>query len=93
MIRIHIQTAPVISVRIQDSPRINVNVSAITKVLPEGDVFSGPYSVVPKVNAQTLNTADKYMAKDVSVEAVPFYSVSNQSGGNTVYIANIAKEL
>ena len=87
MIRIRIQTAPVISVRIQDSPHINVNVSAITKVLPEGDVISGPYSVVPKVNAQMLNTADKYMAKDVSVEAVPFYSVSNQSGGNTVYIA------
>ena len=87
MIRIRIQTSPVISVRIQDSPHINVNVSAITKVLPGGDVFSGPYSVVPKVNAQMLNTADKYMAKDVSVDAVPFYSVSNQSGGNTVYIA------
>lgn len=87
MIRIRIQTAPVISVRIQDSPHINVNVSAITKVLPESDVFSGPYSVVPKIKAQTLNTADKYMAKDVSVDAVPFYSVSNQSGGNTVYIA------
>ena len=87
MIRVRIHTALDISVRIQDSPHINVNVSAITKILPEGDVFSGPYNVVPKVNAQTLETADKYMAKDVSVEAVPFYSVSNQSGGNTVYIA------
>ena len=87
MIRIRIQTAPVISVRIQDSPHINVNVSAITKILPEGDVFSGPYNVVPKVNAQTLATADKYMTQDVSVDAVPFYSVSNQYGGNSVYIA------
>ena len=87
MIRIRIQTAPVISVRIQDSPHINVNVSAITKILPEGDVFSGPYNVVPKVNAQTLETADKYMTQDVSVDAVPFYSVSNQYGGNSVYIA------
>ena len=87
MIRIRIQTAPVISVRIQDSPHINVNVSAITKILPEGDVFSGPYNVVPKVNAQTLEKADKYMTQDVSVDAVPFYSVSNQYGGNSVYIA------
>ena len=52
-----------------------------------GGLYEGDYEVTPKVNAQTMATKDKVMVKDVTVKAIPFYNVSNTSGGNTVYIA------
>ena len=50
-------------------------------------VYDGPYEAIPKVEAQTLPTAKKLMTDDVTVHGVPFYEVSNDQGGNTVYIA------
>lgn len=52
------------------------------------EVYEGAYTVTPKVEAQTLLTANKFLQDDVSVHGVPFYEVSNTSGGNTVYIAS-----
>ena len=49
--------------------------------------YKGPYEVIPKVEAQTLDTAGKLMRKDVEVYAVPYFEVSNTTGGSTVYIA------
>ena len=50
------------------------------------DPYEGPYSVTPKVDAQSLETRDKYMKNDVTIKAIPYYNVSNTSGGSTVYI-------
>ena len=51
-------------------------------------VYDGPYEAIPKVEAQTLPTAKKkLMTDDVTVHGAPFYEVSNDQGGNTVYIA------
>lgn len=52
----------------------------------EHEIYSGAYSVVPSVNEQTLETATKLMTDNVTVTEIPMYSVSNISGGNTVYI-------
>ena len=49
--------------------------------------YEGEYEVTPTVEGLTLDTRDKYMTDDVKIRAIPFYEVSNQSGGNTVYIA------
>jgi hypothetical protein len=49
--------------------------------------YEGEYEVTPKVEAQTLNTAQKYMVQDLTVKEIPCYKVSNNAGGNTVYIA------
>lgn len=50
--------------------------------------YEGDYEVTPKVEGQELKTMHKYMTQDVTVHAIPFFEVSNTSGGNTVYIAN-----
>lgn len=52
-----------------------------------GDPYEGEYSVTPRTEQQTIPTKDKVMLEDVTVQAIPFYNVSNNSGGSTVYIA------
>jgi hypothetical protein len=51
------------------------------------DLYAGSYEVTPEVDAQTLSTAKKLMTEDLTVKAIPFFDVSNNSGGRTVYIA------
>ena len=60
-------------------------VHEITKILNE--VYEGAYEVTPKVNAQELDTKEKFMRKNVTVRGVPVYETSNVSGGTTIYIA------
>lgn len=50
------------------------------------ELYTGSYDITPKINAQTLNTANKYMTEDVSVRAIPFYSVDNVQKGQTIII-------
>jgi len=50
--------------------------------------YDGPYSVTPTVDEQKLETAQKIMLDDVTVKAIPYYTVSNVSGGTTIYIAD-----
>lgn len=51
-----------------------------------GDIYTGEYTVIPKVNDdQILETKEKLMADDVTVFAIPYYETSNVSG-ITVYI-------
>jgi hypothetical protein len=52
-----------------------------------GDPYDGSYEVTPKVDAQTMSTKGKVMIDDVTVNPIPFFNVSNNSGGSTVYIA------
>lgn len=88
MIRVRVMENPALHVRLGQDSALAVGVSPIIRAAPEGLVhYKGPYSVTPKVEAQTLATAEKYMDGDVTVHAVPFYAVSNDRGGNTVYIA------
>ena len=88
MIRVRVAENPALSVRIGQDSALAVGVSPIIRAAPEGLVhYEGPYSVTPKVEAQSLATAEKFMDGDVTVQAVPFYAVSNDRGGNTVYIA------
>ena len=61
-------------------------IQTITKYIG-GEPFDGSYSITPKVTAQTMPTKGKVMTDDVTVKAIPFFNVSNNSGGNTVYIA------
>ena len=59
----------------------------IHELIPNGvEEYNGGYSVTPRVDEQLLCTAKKFMVEDVTIKAIPFYNVSNNSGGNTVYI-------
>lgn len=51
--------------------------------------YTGPYTVTPKIYDKTiLPTEDKTLEKDVTVEEVPIYRTSNDSG-TTVYIGSV----
>lgn len=54
-----------------------------------GDPYDGEYTITPKVTEQTLPTRAKTMRDDVTVLEIPYVSVSNLSGGNTVTIGGI----
>lgn len=60
----------------------------LQKVTVTGDVdpYEGEYVITPRVEAQTMPTAQKYMAQDVQIEGIPFFETSNTSGGKTAYI-------
>lgn len=52
-----------------------------------GRQYEGDYDVVPRVGeAVVLPAQGCLMARDVTVEEIPLYEVSNLSGGNTLII-------
>ena len=48
--------------------------------------YKGPYQATPSVTSTVLATTAKIMDDDVTVHPIPFFQVSNPSGGNTCYI-------
>ena len=64
----------------QDGITINVN---------EAPDYEGEYTVTPKVEEQTLATARKILNEDVVVEKIPYFEVSNNSGGITASIGDV----
>lgn len=51
-----------------------------------GDPYDGEYAITPKVEAQTLPTKEKVMLDDVTIMAIPYAEVTNNSNGKTVTI-------
>lgn len=56
-------------------------------ILP--DAYAGEYEVTPDFETQTLETAKKSMAKDVTIFPIPVYRTTNTTGGKTVFIGGI----
>ena len=48
--------------------------------------YTGDYVVVPRKIEQSLETSDKLMVYDVTIEAINYSEVDNLSGGKTVNI-------
>lgn len=48
--------------------------------------YKGVYNITPKATSQTMDTKNKLMKKDITVEAIPYYEVENVQGGVTVII-------
>ena len=76
-------------VRFDTDDHFEASFEAIQEVTvhKDADPYRGTYDVTPKVDEQILPTAQKLMARDVTIKAIPIYNVSNDSGGSTVYIA------
>lgn len=82
--------------RILELPRITAIVSTATQLSGNigaktinvgGRPYEGDYVVTPKVDQQTLDTKGAIMRDDVTILAIPYFETSNNSGGNTAYIA------
>lgn len=50
------------------------------------DDYVGPYDITPNVSQQSLDTADKHLTDDITIEAIPYYEVSNSYNGKTIII-------
>lgn len=48
--------------------------------------YTGDYEVDPRKVSQTLETKNKSMTDDVTVNAIYYSEVTNQGGGYTAYI-------
>lgn len=59
-------------------------------VAAHGTEYTGPTTVTPSGSVQTLPTAHKYLAQDITVREIKRWSVGNPSGGTTVYIGEDA---
>lgn len=53
------------------------------------ETYNGSYVVIPQVDEQFMYTQGKYMDDDVNIKAIPYYDVSNATGGSTVYIGTM----
>lgn len=73
----------------ENNQRVALGFAEITQTTEYigGEKYDGDYIVTPKVVGQTLPTKDRVLTDDVTVKAIPFFNVSNTSGGSTVFIA------
>ena len=56
-------------------------------IYPDLPTYDGSYVITPLPFAETiLATSDKRMTGDVTVEEIPYYETTNDSGGYTVII-------
>lgn len=60
---------------------------AVTEIVG-GEPYDGKYSVTPRVTEQTLPTKHKVMTDNMTIREIPFFNVSNTSGGSTAYIGS-----
>ena len=51
--------------------------------LPE---YEGEYTITPSIEEQTMETKNKTMSEDVTILAIPYAEVTNNTGGMTVTI-------
>lgn len=64
------------------------HIQTVTKIDGDIELYDGAYEVTPDAhNPVVLNTKDKMMADDVTVNKVPYFQTSNATG-DTVYIAS-----
>lgn len=57
------------------------------------ETYAGTYTVTPSTtDAVTLQTAQMLMENDVTVQKIPFFDVTNEGGGSTVYIGVIGED-
>ena len=85
------QTDQRLKVRFNSSGKaFQVGFKGIQQVTVDADVefYTGDYEVTPKVDEQTMPTKDKYLVDDVTIKAIPYFNVGNNSGGSTVYIGS-----
>ena len=55
-------------------------------VVKDHEKYDGDYSVTPAAfSSQTLETADKILKENITINEVPYYETNNEYG-NTVYI-------
>lgn len=70
-----------------ESQEFELEVEPALMIYTGGEPYVGEYEVTPKVEQSTvLETANKVLAKDITVQKVPQFEVSNEADGKTLII-------
>lgn len=80
------QESTALGVRFADKSTFSCGFGQLTEIGTDRQHYAGAYDVVPGREESVLETKDMVMDDDVTVHPIPFYQVSNLSGGKTVYI-------
>ena len=72
----------------ENDNRISASFGQFQTITIDREKYKGEYVFTPKVNAQTIPTKSKVLTEDVTINAIPYFDVTNTSGGSTVYIGS-----
>ena len=61
----------------------------VVQYIGEANPYTGEYTVDPDFDGKVLQTRQKYMRDNVTINPIQVESVSNPAGGRTVYIGGI----
>lgn len=78
-----------IEISVENARPQKVNVEQDVIIVPvykDATLYEGEYDITPKVEAQTLRTAQKILEQDVNISAIPYAEVQNNANGKTVTI-------
>lgn len=64
-----------------------IPVGAMSNVSGDYPVYAGSYLVTPAAGKQTLDTDNKVLLSDITINEIPVVEVTNDSGGTTMIIA------
>ncbi len=72
------------------SGETDFNISFSESFSPSGVTpYSGSYEAIPRVTAQSLPTQDRWLDRDVVIQAIPYHEVENTERGTTAIIGGI----
>lgn len=72
---------------VAENQEFELEVESALMVYTGGEPYVGGYEVTPKVAQSTvLETANKVLAKDITVKKIPQFEVSNEANGKTLII-------
>ena len=68
----------------------NFNISFSESFSPSGVTpYTGSYEAIPRVMVQSLPTQDRWLDRDVVIQAIPYHEVENKERGTTAIIGGI----
>ena len=66
------------------------NISFSESFSPSGVTpYPGSYEAIPRVTAQSLPTQDRWLDRNVVIQAIPYHAVENTERGTTAIIGGI----
>lgn len=89
MIKLCLSVQPESCKLLAQSDEYSLSAIAAEVVSVGGDPYAGEYEVDPDFTGHTLPTKNKLLLENVVVKPIEVASVSNTSGGKTVYIGGI----
>lgn len=66
------------------------NISFSEAITTSGVIpYSGSYEAIPRVTVQALPTQDRWLDRNITVQAIPYHEVENAERGTTAIIGGI----